>query len=371
MAYSNVINDFSNGATGTLTDVNGDTVGYSVSGTSPNTNWMGLVGGARVNGDGTQSFTLTFDQPVFGAAMRFSGSDASEPYFIEVNGSTVDLNVLIANGDVTFAQSGASTHVIRPDGGLNGGHHSDGSIADFVFNFPVTSLGAYGSGANAGNWDFVEVGIEDTSFDVVCFTNGTKISSGTGQSKVEDLKVGDVLKTFFGGSTVIRWIGSRAISKQDFLHNKKLYPVRICKGALGHEMPSNDIVVSRQHRVVVSSRIVDRVFGTSAVLVPAIKLVGFPGISIDKTLESLTYFHVLCDDHVVLNAEDAPLESLFLGKRAVQTLDAEILLPESMALSEELLSIPQSPALPFASGPKLRKLLLRHKKNNRNWSGYR
>ncbi len=364
MAYSDVINDFSNGASGTVTDVNGDVVGYTVSGTSPNTNWMSLVGGARVNGDGTQSFTLTFDEPVVGAAMRFSGSDASEPYYIEVNGSTVDLNFLIANGDVTFTQSGAATHVIRPDGGLNGGHHSDGSIADFVFNFPVTSLGAYGSGTNSGNWDFVEVGIDDSTFDVVCFTKGTRLETISGNVKVEDLNTGDVLQTFIGTSALVRWIGYREISKSVLVRNEKLLPVRIRKGALGNGLPNNDVSVSRQHRVMVSSRIAERVFGVANVLVPAIKLVGFPGISIDQNIDSVTYFHILCDEHIVLKAEGAPFESLLIGEQATKILEDGSIHLHNMGVPADLLAKSQTSALTIASGPKLRKLLARHKKND-------
>lgn len=363
MAYADVINDFSNGASGTLTDVNGDAVGYTVSGTSPNTDWMGLVGGARVNGNGTQAFTLTFDLPVVGAAMRFSGSDASEPYFIEVNGSTVDLNVLIANGDVTFSQTGAATHVIRADGGLNGGHHSDGSIAEFVFNFPVTSLGAYGSGANSGNWDFVEVGIEDTAFDIICFTGATKLETLSGHVSAEHLRVGDVLRTFDGASAVVRWIGTRQVTKRDMLRNDKLRPVCIRKGALGGGLPTSDVSVSRQHRVMVSSRIAERVFGVQDVLVPAIKLVGFPGIAVDDAAEPVTYYHILCDRHEVLKAEGAPLESLFLGAQAADVLEDTSIRAGGMALPPDMQDKSLTPALVIASGSKLRQLLRRHKQN--------
>lgn len=364
MPHTDVIDDFSNGATGTLTDINGATVGYTVTGTSPNTNWQTLVGGARVNGNGTQRFTLTFDNPVVGATMRFSGSDATEPYYVEVNGATVDLNVLIANGDVTFTQSGAATHVIRADGGINGGHYSDGSIGDLTFNFPVTSLGAYGSGANSGNWDFVEVGIDNTTFDIVCFAAGTKLIGAKGKSKVEDLRPGDVLASAFGEPAVVRWVGSRKVSALDLKKNKKLLPVRISKGALGNGLPKRDMWVSRQHRVVVASRIVQRIFNEDAVLVPAIKLVGFPGIAIDETIQQITYFHLLCERHAVLQAEGAPLESLLLGPQAQQVLEDGTAIANAMNIPKDLRkTLSQIAALKIATGARLRDLLERHKKN--------
>ena len=51
----------------------------------------------------------------------------------------------------------------------------------------------------------------------------------------------------------------------------KVQPVRILAGALGHGMPQRDLLVSRQHRMLVSSAICERMFGLEQVLVSAIK----------------------------------------------------------------------------------------------------
>jgi hypothetical protein len=40
-----------------------------------------------------------------------------------------------------------------------------------------------------------------------CFLKGTKIRAAEGERKIEDLKIGDLLPTMFGGLRPIQWIG--------------------------------------------------------------------------------------------------------------------------------------------------------------------
>lgn len=367
MAFQDVIDDYSDGATGTLTDAGGDAVGYTVTGTSPTVNWMSLVGGAQVNGNGARQFVVTFDREVVGATIRFSGSDASEPYFVVVDGVTVDLNVLIAAGDVTFTQQGASTHVIRADGGINGGRYQDGSIADLRFNIPITSIGAFGSGAGFGNWDFVDVGIDDVSFDVVCFADGTKLEMQDGTLRsIETLCAGDVLRTQ-SDRAVLRWIGSRRISKAQLIAQPKLRPILIKKGALGPNVPETDLRVSRQHRVLVQSKIAKRMFGAYEVLIAAQRLVGLPGVEVDNSLEPVTYFHILFDKHEIVVSNGALTESFFPGQQALRSIGDDGR-NEIAALFPEMLQPDFCPVPAYmmpGGGKRVRRLIHRHEKNKR------
>ena len=94
----------------------------------------------------------------------------------------------------------------------------------------------------------------------------------------------------------------------------KLWPVRICVGALGNGLPERDLLVSRQHRMLVSSRIALRMFGQADVLIPAIRLTALPGIAIDTNVTEVEYFHILLANHEVVFAEGAATESLYTGK---------------------------------------------------------
>jgi len=54
---------------------------------------------------------------------------------------------------------------------------------------------------------------------------------------------------------------------------QKTAPVCIRKGALGAGLPDKDLLLSQQHRLLVRSRVAERMFGTSEVLIPPPDLV--------------------------------------------------------------------------------------------------
>jgi hypothetical protein len=362
MPFQDVINDYSNGSTGTLTDTNGDTVNYTVTGTSPTVDWHGLSDGARVNGTGTETFTVTFDSHVTGATMQVSGSDKNEEYFIVVDGVAVDLNTLIADGTVTLTQSGAATHVVNTDGSISGGHHNDDSILEIRFNTAVISLGAIGSVGGGGNWDYFEVGIDSTDFDVVCFTQGTLIRTAEGPCTVEELQVGDIIETATHGPQPIRWIGSKTVTTARLERQPQLRPIRIAAGALGRGLPQRDLLVSRQHRMLVSSPIAVRMFGTSDVLIPANKLTALPGIDVDERAAPVTYFHLLFDQHEVIFAENAPSESLYVGPETLKMIAPDAL-AEILVLFPELERKQPGFAFPEPSSKQQKQFVARHLKN--------
>lgn len=157
----------------------------------------------------------------------------------------------------------------------------------------------------------------------ICFTHGTLISTPTGDRPIETLSAGDLVCTADAGAVAIRWIGNQKFDATQLQSNPKLWPVRIRAGALGLGLPSQDLTVSRQHRVLVRSRIAERMFGLTEVLVPAVKLTDVDGIDIVETVTSLEYWHILFDDHQIVFANGAPSESLFTGKEALEAVSAD------------------------------------------------
>lgn len=154
---------------------------------------------------------------------------------------------------------------------------------------------------------------------VVCFTKGTLIKTRNGDVAVENLAIGDEVLTADDTFKTIRWAGGRNVSAADLAANPKLRPIRILAGALGNGMPKRDMLVSRQHRMVLSSPIAKRMFNGD-VLVSAIKLTGLPGIFVDNAVESVEYFHVLFDKHEIVFAEGAASESLYTGPEALKAV---------------------------------------------------
>ena len=147
----------------------------------------------------------------------------------------------------------------------------------------------------------------------------------------------------------------------------KLRPVRISAGALGEGLPAQDLLVSRQHRFLVRSPIALRMFETSEVLLPAIKLIDLEGIDIAQDVEAVEYFHILFDRHEIVCSNGAWSESLFTGPEALQAVppasaqEIKKLFPEICEPDYEPASVRHIPE----TGKLMRELVARHKKNNK------
>ncbi|SMG55612.1 Hint domain-containing protein [Paracoccus sp. J56] len=214
---------------------------------------------------------------------------------------------------------------------------------------------------------------EDLTYDntsIVCFANGTLIETGQGQQRIDDLRPGDLVHTADNGLQPIRWIGSVRLDARTLAANPKLRPIRIRAGALGKGTPSSDLVVSPQHRVLVRSKIAQKMFGTEEVLVAARQLVQIEGIDIASDITEVGYFHMLFDRHEVVTSNGALTESLYTGPQALQSVG-------KAALEEIFTLFPQlreegsepTPARPLTSGRRARKLANRHLQHHRAMVG--
>lgn len=178
---------------------------------------------------------------------------------------------------------------------------------------------------------FTEVG-NDNSFGalvdniamLVCFAGPTLIETPTGPKPAMDIKPGDLVVTERGPMPV-KWVGRRHVTAAQMAENTNYRPVKISAGALGQGLPLADLWVSRQHRMLVSSPICQRMFGQTDILVSALKLTALPGIHIDEEIAQITYVHLLFDQHEVVFAEGAPSESLLLQAEALAALSPEAL----------------------------------------------
>ncbi|CAM2985530.1 Hint domain-containing protein [Paracoccus aminovorans] len=215
-----------------------------------------------------------------------------------------------------------------------------------------------------GGLDTSRYGLEAPAF--VCFRNGTLILTTRGNVPVEDLRPGDMVVTRDHGPQPLRWIGSKQVTSDLLQLFHKMRPVRIRAGALGAGLPARDLHVSQQHRVLVGSKIAERIFGEPEVLVAAKHLTAIEGIEIDDSAEELTYFHLLFDRHEIVCSEGAQTESLFTGPEALKSVSPEAR-AEILALFPELLSetCAQEPARRIGSGREGRQLAKRHSANGR------
>ena len=201
---------------------------------------------------------------------------------------------------------------------------------------------------------------------IPCFARGTNILTKTGAVPVELLQIGDWVFTRDNGFKQIRWLGSATVNKSALLANENIRPVRIQAGSLGKGVPCDDLTVSPQHRVLMKSEITARMFDALEVLVAAKKLLDVDGVTRDDSCEEVEYFHILFDQHEIIYSNLAPTESLFTGKQALLAVGAEAR-QEILNLFPELRKkdyIP-TPARLIPGGKKLKTLLSRHARNNK------
>ena len=188
----------------------------------------------------------------------------------------------------------------------------------------VVTLNADGTLSVTSDSDFETVnftyGIESTNGEidtgfvtiatVPCFVAGTLIETATGQRPVEELGTGDLVWTLDRGLQPLRWSGQRTVAAVG-----AFAPVRVRANTFGDH---RTLMLSPQHRILVRDPLADLVFGTPEVLVAAKHLVN--GNSV-QTVEggSVTYVHLLFDQHEIILSNGLATESFLPGP---QTLDA-------------------------------------------------
>lgn len=150
--------------------------------------------------------------------------------------------------------------------------------------------------------------------DYVCFANGTKIKTKDGLKAVEDLQSGDLVETASGSFKPIKWIGQNTLTTADLQRNPRLRPIVIARHALHANTPNQAIRLSPQHRIAVRSTECEMLFGTKNVLVPAKSLLNNSTIHTDQACQSVTYYHLLFEQHELVNCGGLLAESLFLGE---------------------------------------------------------
>jgi hypothetical protein len=193
---------------------------------------------------------------------------------------------------------------------------------------------------------------------VPCYVAGTLIETTEGPKPIETLVVGDQLVTHSDGPQTIRWIGYKSVPAKG-----KLAPICISAGALGANTPKRDLMVSRQHRMLVSSKVCERMFGTTDVLVAANKLTALPGIYENHQLAEVAYYHLKTDFHTVIYAEGAPSETLLTGRIAVEALGPEAV-EEISAIFPDILACDEIAAHVVADGKRAKNLIARQLRNN-------
>jgi hypothetical protein len=144
---------------------------------------------------------------------------------------------------------------------------------------------------------------QDNEVGDCCFLRGAKIQTVDGERRVEDLAIGDLLPTVFGGVRPIQWIARYSRKRGDSGKPwvKAARPVRIQRSALAPNVPHRDLYVTAGHALYL-----DDILVTAGALVNGTSIAYYAAAEFAE----LQYFNVKTETHDVLFAEGAPCETL-------------------------------------------------------------
>ncbi|WP_291731699.1 Hint domain-containing protein [Leisingera sp. F5] len=231
-------------------------------------------GDSATGGDGDDTFTIVDTGDSGSNNITIVGGDDGE-----TTGDTLDFNGQLDKGTLNITDN--------TGGSLTGtATLLDGSVVSFS-------------------------GIEN----IICFAAGTRIATTTGLRAIETLQPGDQVVTRDNGLQPVRWISQSTVPATG-----NLAPVRIPAGWFGAE---RDLLVSPQHRMLFCGAAATLLFDENEVLIPAVHLVNGSTVR-QETGGTVTYVHLLFDQHEIIYAEGAPSESFHPGAQAVSALDTPV-----------------------------------------------
>ena len=172
---------------------------------------------------------------------------------------------------------------------------------------------------NHANEDVGVVTFEDGL--ILCFTPGTLIDTVAGPREITTLRPGDLVLTEDDGPQPLRWISRTVMDPARLNRCPHLRPLVIRKGALAPGLPTRDMMVSPQHRMLITGWKAELLHGAAEVLVPAKSLRDACQVVPAPWQDGVCYYHLLFDRHQIVTANGTPSESLHAGELDKSALD--------------------------------------------------
>lgn len=297
---------------------------------------------------GSAPFVLTLAPGATPIAVEISDDDA---LFHEVDATQTLTSAVVLNGtsynagdDIKAAyhlSNSTTGHTItsfHAGPGVDG--YGQGPVVGIVSTVPLTAGSSYSFDGEVTSHNNE---IAYSSY-VACFTEGTVIDTVNGPVLIQDLELDDLIETRDHGPQPVRWIGKRSVPAM-----ANLAPIVFEPYAIGNR---ERLVVSPQHRVLISGWMCELLFSEDEVLVPASHLINGETIW-RKAGGTVTYYHIMTDRHEIIYSNGTPSESFHPNGAAIygMGLSAEA---ELIALFPELADVISD------FGPAVRRSLKKH-----------
>lgn len=212
-------------------------------------------------------------------------------------------------------------YVIKVDMNGDGDVSDNGDLQIFFTTSPdgtISNMQQISNGAlRIGNIDLTPPP------DPVCVCAGTFIQTPSGNRSVERLSVGDLVFNHRGEPKQVVWIGHSKMTREKLLSHPQHRPVRIAAGAFGDGLPTHDLYLSPQHRVVIEGAMSDLLFAEDRVLVAAKHLIGFLAERVEP-VDDVVYYHILLEDHDLLVTNGLLSESFQPARRLIDVMSEDM-----------------------------------------------
>ncbi|MEM7522073.1 MAG: Hint domain-containing protein [Pseudomonadota bacterium] len=140
------------------------------------------------------------------------------------------------------------------------------------------------------------------SLGPTCFTPGTMIDTPIGPRAIERIRSGDLVLTMDHGAQPVQHVLDRSLRAIG-----DMAPIRFDTGAIGNRAP---LIVSPQHRVLITGWQAELFYGQQEVLVAAKHLINNTNV---RRVEGgmVRYLHLLFDRHQIVWGQGVPSESYY------------------------------------------------------------
>jgi len=154
---------------------------------------------------------------------------------------------------------------------------------------------------------------KENQIEAIGFAAGTRVATPLGYVAVERLAAGDKILSADGRHPRLVWVG---ITRVPAVGGNA--PVRFETGVMDNMRP---LRIGQGHRVRVSGWRAEVLFDADAVLATAKSFVNDIDVVIDRSVEEVTYVHLMFDQHHVVLAENVACETLRAGPEGLRVLD--------------------------------------------------
>ncbi len=133
-----------------------------------------------------------------------------------------------------------------------------------------------------------------------CFLKGTRVLTSRGEAQIEDLRIGDLVKTMRGEDLPIKWIGRNTFRRSGASWPKSVVPIRVSRFAIDDHTPHTDLYLSPGHALFIDGFLMEvRDLVNGASIAPAAP----------PDMETIEYFQIVLNTQEVIWAEGAPVET--------------------------------------------------------------